>query len=69
MRDAKRWALSRMLRPLGQDFAEWNRQAIADELVKGMKLDVVDSFSTVHNYIDPDTMILRKGAGMASMGL
>ncbi len=51
-----------------QDFAGWNRQAIADELVKGMKLDVVDSFSTVHNYIDPDTMILRKGAVSARAG-
>lgn len=51
-----------------QDFAELNRQAIADEIVKGMKLDAEDSFSTVHNYIDTDAMILRKGAVSARAG-
>lgn len=43
-------------------FAVLNRQAIADEIIRGMKLDVLESFTTVHNYIDTDTMILRKGA-------
>ena len=33
-----------------------------------MKLDVVDSFSTIHNYIDLDRMILRKGAVSAKAG-
>lgn len=51
-----------------QDFAELNRRAIADEIVKGMKLDVEDSFFTVHNYIDRDHMILRKGAVSAQAG-
>lgn len=51
-----------------QNFAELNRQAIADEIVKGMKLDAEDSFSTVHNYIDTDAMILRKGAVSARAG-
>lgn len=51
-----------------QDFAELNRRAIADEIVKGMKLDVEDSFSTVHNYIDQEHMILRKGAVSAQAG-
>jgi len=51
-----------------QRFAELNRRAIADEIVKGMKLTVEDSFSTVHNYIDLDTMILRKGAVSAKAG-
>lgn len=53
---------------LVQHFAEWNRRAIADEIIKGMKLDVDEHFSTVHNYIDCDSMILRKGAVSARLG-
>ena len=53
---------------IAQRFAELNRQAIASEIVKGMKLDVEDTFSTVHNYIDTDHMILRKGAVSARAG-
>ena len=51
-----------------QAFAALNRKAIADEIIRGMKLDVLDSFSTVHNYIDLDAMILRKGAVSAKDG-
>ena len=51
-----------------QGFAELNRQAMADEIVKGMKLDVEDRFSTVHNYIDLEDRILRKGAVSARAG-
>ncbi|MDE7367887.1 MAG: RtcB family protein, partial [Lachnospiraceae bacterium] len=45
-----------------QRYAELNRQAMVDEIVKGMKLHVEEQFTTVHNYIDTDAMILRKGA-------
>lgn len=45
-----------------QRYAELNRQAMIDEIVKGMKIHVVDQFTTIHNYIDTDAMILRKGA-------
>lgn len=45
-----------------QKYAMLNRQAMMDEIVKGMKFHVVDQFTTVHNYIDTDAMILRKGA-------
>jgi Uncharacterized conserved protein len=47
-----------------QEFAELNRACILDELVKGMKWKVIDSYSCIHNYIDfSDTEpILRKGA-------
>lgn len=51
-----------------QDFAELNRQAIAADIVKGMKLTVEESFSTIHNYIDIDSMTLRKGAVSAKAG-
>lgn len=45
-----------------QHFAELNRKAMIQEIVKGMKLDVTEQFTTIHNYIDTDNMILRKGA-------
>ena len=45
-----------------QEYAKLNRQAMMDEIIKGMKIHVVDQFTTIHNYIDTETMILRKGA-------
>lgn len=45
-----------------QQFALINRQAMMDEIIKGMKLHVTEQFSTIHNYIDTENMILRKGA-------
>ena len=53
---------------LVQRFAALNRQAMIDEIVKGMKLHVEEQFTTVHNYIDTDSMILRKGAVSAKDG-
>jgi RNA-splicing ligase RtcB len=51
-----------------QRYAVLNRRAMLDEIIKGMKLDVVDQFTTIHNYIDTDNMILRKGAVSAQNG-
>lgn len=45
-----------------QRYAELNRQAMMDEIVKGMKVHVIEQFTTIHNYIDTEAMILRKGA-------
>ena len=47
---------------LVQYFAVLNRKAMVDELLDGMGLHVVEQFTTIHNYIDTDAMILRKGA-------
>ena len=41
---------------------------VMDELVKGKKLHVAEQFTTVHNYIDTEAMILRKGAVSAKHG-
>lgn len=51
-------------------FAELNRAAILDELVKGMKWKVLETWSSVHNYIDISggERILRKGAVSAKSG-
>ncbi len=51
-----------------QEFAMLNRKAMMDEIIRGMKLHVVEQFTTIHNYIDMETMILRKGAVSAQKG-
>ncbi|SHM55425.1 RtcB family protein [Ruminococcus flavefaciens] len=51
-----------------QQFAMLSRQAMMDEIIKGMHLHVTEQFTTIHNYIDTDTMILRKGAVSAKEG-
>lgn len=51
-----------------QRFAVLNRQAMMDEIVNGLGLTVEDQFTTIHNYIDTDAMILRKGAVSARNG-
>lgn len=53
---------------LVQRFAALNRRAMMDEILKGMKLDAAERFTTIHNYIDTDAMILRKGAVSAKAG-
>lgn len=45
-----------------QQFAVVNRKAMVDEIVRAMKFKVEDEFTTIHNYIDTGSMILRKGA-------
>lgn len=51
-----------------QQFAMLNRQAMMDEIIKGMHLHVTEQFTTIHNYIDTNTMILRKGSVSAKAG-
>jgi len=45
-----------------QTYADINRQAIIKELQKRVGFKIIESFTTVHNYIDMQSMILRKGA-------
>lgn len=52
---------------LVQNWATENRQAIANEIISHMKWDVDESFTTIHNYIDIDNMILRKGSVSARL--
>ena len=51
-----------------QEFAMLNRKAMMDEIVRGMKLKVEDEFTTIHNYIDTEKMIVRKGSVSAQSG-
>ena len=51
-----------------QRYADLNRKAIVKELEKRVKFKIIEQFSTIHNYIDMETMILRKGAISAQAG-
>lgn len=53
---------------LVQQYAALNRKAMADEIIKGLKLTVAERFTTIHNYIDVEHWILRKGAVSANKG-
>lgn len=53
---------------LVQRFAVLNRKAMMDIILQGMGLTALEEFTTIHNYIDLDTMILRKGAVSARKG-
>ena len=50
-----------------QQYAEWNRQIIVREILKGMKWKAVEQFSVAHNHID-DFGILHKGSISARNG-
>ncbi|GAF15274.1 RtcB protein [Bacillus sp. JCM 19046] len=47
---------------IAQHYAALNRKAMIDEIVQRMNWQVVDGFTTIHNYIDMEQRILRKGA-------
>ena len=51
-----------------QRFAKRNREMIAEILMDKVGLTGTDAFHTIHNYIDTDEMILRKGAIAAHEG-
>ena len=53
---------------LVQQFARLNRKAIMDEMIGALGLHEQERFETIHNYIDTDAMILRKGAVSAMPG-
>lgn len=51
-----------------QHFAVLNRKAMTDVILRGMGLTKVEEFTTIHNYIDTEKMILRKGSVSAESG-
>lgn len=51
-----------------QSFARRNREKIAEVLLERTGLAGTDAFHTIHNYIDTEEMILRKGAIAAHEG-
>ena len=51
-----------------QEFAKANREAIAKQIMSAIGLSSVRQFHTIHNYIDLQNKILRKGAVSAQGG-
>lgn len=54
-----------------QHFAMLNRKAMIQTISIGLNIketDIIDQFTTIHNYIDTENMILRKGAVSARKG-
>ena len=51
-----------------QHFATLNRRAMMDVILSGMGLTALEQFTTIHNYIDTENMILRKGSVSARAG-
>ena len=54
-----------------QHFASLNRKAMIDSISIGLRIkkqDLIEQFTTIHNYIDIENMILRKGAVSAKKG-
>ena len=51
-----------------QRFAALNRQAMMQTILEEMGLTMTDQFTTIHNYIDTENRILRKGSVSAQEG-
>ena len=51
-----------------QRFARRSREIMADIILQRAHLTAVEAFHTIHNYIDTEEMILRKGAIAAHQG-
>lgn len=51
-----------------QEFARRIRERMAEIILDKTGMEAIDAFHTIHNYIDTDEMILRKGAIAAHEG-
>ena len=51
-----------------QEYADENRKMIAHQIFETYGLEAEEEFTTVHNYIDQDSNIIRKGAVSAKKG-
>lgn len=53
---------------IAQEFAKFNRHAMMYDILDFLGVEPVETFTTIHNYIDPGSKILRKGAVSAKKG-
>lgn len=53
---------------IAQEFASWNRKAMAQSILNELDMVQTTAFETVHNYIDIASGIVRKGAVSAQKG-
>lgn len=47
---------------IAQKYATINRETISEVIAEEMGFNIINEFTTIHNYIDLNSMILRKGA-------
>jgi len=50
---------------IAQNFASVNRAAMINEITTHMDWEILETWESIHNFIDPKQMILRKGATSA----
>lgn len=53
---------------IAQQFAKLNRHTMLDTIMQEMDWEYDESFDSIHNYIDMDNRIIRKGATSAQAG-
>lgn len=53
---------------IAQELATLNRHAMMYDIIQFLDVEPVEVFTTIHNYIEPETHILRKGAVSAKEG-
>jgi len=53
---------------IAQQYAALNRKTMAEVIIESMGWKTISEFDTIHNYVDLDNMILRKGAISAQAG-
>lgn len=53
---------------IAQAYAKLNRQTIIKIIIEKMGWEIEEEFDVIHNYIDVDSMIMRKGAISARKG-
>lgn len=53
---------------IAQKYAAFNRKTMTEVICRGMNWKIESEFDTIHNYIDLESMILRKGAISAQVG-
>lgn len=53
---------------IAQTFSSWNRKAMLDVVVAEFDFEVKDGFESMHNYVDLEAGIVRKGATSAQIG-
>jgi tRNA-splicing ligase RtcB len=52
---------------IAQKFASLNRRAMIEEITKNLNWQILDSWECIHNFIEIEAMILRKGATSARL--
>ena len=50
-----------------QEYSDINKEAMKIDILNFLNINPIETFTTRHNYIDTDNMILRKGSYLTEM--